>query len=309
MKKFNLSLYKEKWEYTIQLAKREKAGYAFVAPYMLLFCVFTLLPVLISIFYSFTYYNILEPARFIGWDNYTRLILNDTVFVTALKNTFVYAAITGPIGYFGSFILAWLLCELGPKVRSVLVFLFYIPSISSSMYIIWALLFSSDSYGLINAILMKLGVINTPILWLQNSKYIMPIIIIASLWMSLGTSFLTFVAGLQGLDRSLCEAGAVDGIRNRFQELWYITLPVMRPQLTFTAVISIAQAFSVSDIAVNLAGLPSVEYAGHTIVTHLLDYGNIRFEMSYACAIATVLFIIMVTVNKLATMFIGRIGK
>ncbi len=309
MKKFSFDSCKQKMADTLQLAKREKAGYFFVAPYMILFCVFTLLPVLISIFYSFTYYNILEPARFIGWDNYTRLILNDNVFTIALKNTFVYAAIVGPIGYFGSFILAWFLCELGPKVRSVLVFLFYIPSISSSMYIIWTLLFSSDSYGLVNATLMKMGVINTPILWLQDSDYIMMIIIIAALWMSLGTSFLTFVAGLQGIDRSLCEAGAVDGIRNRFQELWYITLPVMRPQLTFTAVISIAQAFSVSDISVNLAGLPSVDYAGHTIVTHLLDYGNIRFEMSYACAIATVLFIIMVTVNKLATMFIRRIGK
>jgi len=300
---------KSRLKHTAHMAKREGAGYLFIAPFMSLFFIFTLVPVIISIFYSFTYYNVLEPASFIGWDNYTRLILNDEVFLTALKNTFVFASITGPVGYLASFILAWLLCELKPGIRSVLVFLFYIPSMSSSMYIVWTYLFSSDSYGLINSLLLKFGIIHTPILWLQNTKYIMPIIILAALWMSLGTQFLTFVAGIQGFDKTLLEAGAVDGVRNRFQELWYITLPSMRPQLVFSAVISIAQAFSVSDIAINLSGMPSVEYAGHTIVTHLLDYGNIRFEMGYACAIATILFILMIAVNRLVTMFIGRIGK
>ncbi|MBR2489707.1 MAG: sugar ABC transporter permease [Clostridia bacterium] len=294
---------------TAHQAKREGAGYLFIAPFMILFILFTVLPVLISVVLSFTYYNVLEAPSFIGWENYTRLILNDDVFLQAVKNTFVYACITGPVGYFASFILAWLLCEMGPTIRSILVFIFYIPSMSSSMYVIWSYLFSSDSYGFINSMLLKVGIINSPILWLQNSKYILAIIILASLWMSLGTSFLTFVAGIQSFDKTLLEAGAVDGIRNRFQELWYITLPTMRPQLMFTAVITIAQAFSVSDIAMNLAGLPSVEYAGHTIVTHLLDYGNIRFEMGYACSIASVLFVIMITANKLITMFIRRIGK
>jgi multiple sugar transport system permease protein len=83
----------------------------------------------------------------------------------------------------------------------------------------------------------------------------------------------------------------------------------MRPQLMFGAVLTIAGAFSVSDLTVNLAGMPSVEYAAHTIVNHLSDYGNIRFEMGYACAIATVLFGIMVFVNRFVTMFIRRIGK
>ena len=300
---------KEKLRYTAHMARREGAGYLFIAPFMILFILFTVLPVVISVVLSFTYYNVLESPSFIGWENYTRLILNDDIFLQAVKNTFVYACITGPIGYLASFILAWLLCEMGPTVRSILVFIFYIPSMSSSMYVIWTYLFSSDSYGFINSILLKFGIINSPILWLQNSKYILLIIILASLWMSLGTSFLTFVAGLQSFDKSLLEAGAVDGIRNRFQELWYITLPTMQPQLMFTAVITIAQAFSVSDIASNLAGLPSVEYAGHTIVTHLLDYGNIRFEMGYACAIASILFVIMIAANKLITMFIRRIGR
>lgn len=300
---------KAKMRYNVKIIKRDGQGYLFIAPFMILFCLFTLAPVLVSVFYSFTYYNILEPAKFIGWDNYTRLILNDDIFIIAVKNTLVYACITGPVGYLASFLLAWLLCELHRIIRSVLVFIFYVPSMCSSMYIVWQYLFSGDSYGLINATLLKFGIINTPILWLSNSNYIMPIVIIAALWMSLGITFLTFVAGLQGFDKTLLEAGAVDGVRNRFQELWYITLPAMRPQLMFGAVLTIAGAFSVSDLTVNLAGMPSVDYAAHTIVNHLSDYGNIRFEMGYACAIATVLFVMMVLVNKLVTMFIRRIGK
>lgn len=305
----NIDKFKAKMQYTSKLIKRDWEGYLFVAPFMILFCLFTLAPVLVSVFYGFTYYNILEPATFIGWDNYTRLILNDDIFITAVKNTLFYACITGPVGYLASFFLAWLLCELNRIIRSVLVFIFYVPSMCSSMYIVWHYLFSSDSYGLINSLLLKYGVINTPILWLQNSKYIMAIVIMAALWMSLGTTFLTFVAGLQSFDKTLLEAGAVDGVRNRFQELWYITLPAMRPQLMFGAVLTIANSFSVSDLTVNLAGMPSVEYAAHTIVNHLSDYGNIRFEMGYACAIATVLFVMMVVVNRFVTMFIRRIGK
>ena len=301
--------FKEYIKNTAYMAKKEGAGYLFVAPFMLLFCLFTVVPVIISMFYSFTYYNILEPAKFIGWENYTKLILADDVFLIALKNTLTFAVITAPAGYLASFVLAWLLCELGSKTRTVLVFLFYIPSISGNMFMIWSYLFSGDAYGLINGFLLKLGLINVPVLWLQNPKYIMTIIIAASLWMSLGTTFLTFVAGLQAFDRTLFEAGAMDGIKNRFQELWYITLPTMRPQLTFAAVISIAGAFSVSDIAVSLAGMPSVDYSAHMIMTHLQDYGSIRFEMGYACAIAVVLFVIMITANKLISLFIGRIGK
>ena len=301
--------YRTKLHETAQLAKRERAGYLFIAPFMLLFCVFTLAPVIISVFYSFTYYNILEPAHFIGWENYSRLILNDDVFLIALKNTLVYAAITGPIGYFMSFILAWLLCELGTALRSVLVFLFYIPSMSSSMYTIWAYFFSGDSYGLINSVLLEFGIINTPILWLQNSKYIMPIIILASLWMSLGTSFLTFVASLQAFDRTLLEAGAVDGVRNRFQELWYITLPALKPQLMFSALITITSSFEIGNICNTLFGFPSPNYSAHTIVVHMMDYSTNRFELGMSCAMATVLFLLMVGTNKLVNLFIARVGK
>lgn len=289
--------------------KKNKMAYIFLAPYFILFLVFTVAPVIVSMALSFTYFNILEPPQFIGLDNYLRLFLEDSQFLQALKNTFVYAIIVGPIGYFISLFVAWFINELSPKIRAIVVLLFYAPSISGTVYLIWKLMFSSDSYGYLNGTLLKLGIIDRAINWLQNPKYILGIVIIVGLWMSLGTSFLAFVAGLQGIDRSLYEAGAVDGIKNRWQELWYITLPSMKPQLMFGAVMSITSAIGVSDIATNIAGLPSVQDAALTWVNHLIDYGWIRFEMGYASAIATVLFLTMVGINKFVQRLLRKIGS
>lgn len=186
---------------------------------------------------------------------------------------------------------------------------FYAPSISGNAYLVWKLLFSSDTYGWANAWMIKLGLSTEAVLWLQTEGYIMPILIVVQLWLSLGISFLTFIAGLQNMDKSLYEAAAVEGIKNRWQELWYITLPSMKPQLMFGAVMQITQSFAVADISIHLAGNPSVNYAGATVVTHLLDYGTTRFEMGYASAIATVLFLLMVGTNKLVQKILGRVGE
>jgi len=287
---------------------RNRQYYALMAPYMIIFFIFTVLPVLASLGISFTYFNMLEPPRFIGWQNYSRLFLNDDIFLIALRNTFYFAIITGPVSYFACFVFAWIINELPPKIRAVMTLVFYAPSISGNVYYIWQIIFSGDKYGFANSLLIRLGIILEPILWLKDEKYIMTVLIIVQLWMSLGTSFLAFIAGLQSLDRSLIEAGAVDGIKNRWQELWYIVLPSMRPQLLFGAVMQITNSLAVADISVALAGFPSVNYAGHTVVTHLMDYGTIRFEMGYASAIATVLFAIMLGTNLITQKLLRKIG-
>jgi multiple sugar transport system permease protein len=289
--------------------KRSKELYLLMAPYFLLFSVFTILPVMISIVFSFSYFNLLEfPDFSAGWENYRRLFFEDDVFMIALKNTIMFAVITGPLGYFGSFLFAWLVNELKPKVRSVMTLIIYAPSISGGAYIIWRLIFSGDMYGYANSILIRLGIILEPIQWLQNPDYIPFIIILVQLWLSLGVSFLAFIAGLQGVDRTLYEAGAVDGLKNRWQELWYITLPSIKPQLMFSAVIQITASLAISEVAMNIAGFPSVGYAGHTIVTHLIDVGNLRFEMGYASAIATILFVIMLGSNLIVQKMLRRVG-
>ncbi len=289
--------------------KRNKASYIMMGPYFILFFLFTVLPVVMSIILSFTYFNMLEFPKFNGWDNYIKLFLNDDIFLISLKNTLIFAVVTGPISYLLCLLFAWIINEFRPKVRTFLTLIFYAPSICGNAYMIWQLILSSDRYGYLNGILLKLGFINEQKLWMQDANLILPCLIVVQLWLSLGTGFLSFIAGLQTVDKSLYEAAALDGVKNRWQELWYVTLPAMKPQLMFGAVMQITQSFAVADISINLAGNPSVNYAGATVVTHLLDYGSTRFDMGYASAIATVLFLLMVGTNKLVQKLLRRVGE
>jgi multiple sugar transport system permease protein len=298
-----------RWAINWEAMKAHKHGYILMAPYMLLFAVFTVLPVIMSIFISFTYFNMLELPTFIGWQNYSRLFLEDDIFLIAIKNTMLFAAITGPISYMACFLFAWIINDMRPKIRAFMTLVFYAPSISGNVFFIWLLIFSGDRYGIANGFLIKWSFILEPIQWLKTEHYILAIIILVQLWLSLGTGFLVFIAGLQTVDRTLYEAGAVDGIKNRWQELWYITLPSMRPQLMFGAVIQLTTAFAVADVSIFLAGFPSVNYAAETIVTHLMDFGTIRFEMGYASAIATVLFTLMLGTNLIVQALLRRVGE
>ena len=288
--------------------KKNRASYFMLLPYFVLFFFFTVLPVGMSVFFSFTDFNMLEFPKFVGWRNYIKLFLEDEVFIIALRNTLVFAFVTGPVSYILCLLFAWIINEFKGVLRAFLTLIFYAPSICGNAYMVWNLILTGDRYGYLNGLLIKLGIINEPILWMQTEKYVLPILIVVQLWLSLGTGFLAFIAGLQTVDKSLYEAAAIDGVKNRFEELWYVTLPAMKPQLLFGAVMQITQSFAVADLSINLAGNPSVNYAGATVVTHLLDYGSTRFEMGYASAIATLLFILMVGTNKLVQKLLGRIG-
>ena len=283
-------------------------GWVLALPYLLLFVCFTVVPVAVSLFFGFTSFNVLQPPRFIFLDNYIQLLLEDEVFLVALKNTLIFAAVTGPLGYLLCFFFAWCLNEMPHHLRTGLMLLLYAPSISGNAYLMWTLLFSGDSNGYVNGLLLRLGMIYEPIRYFQNPSYMVPLVLMVILWMSLGTSLLVFVAGFRGIDRSLYEAGAVDGVRNRWQELWYITLPAMRPQLMFAAVMSITSSFGVGDVITGLVGFPSYKYMAHTLMHHLQDYGGMRFEMGYASAIATILFIIMVGGNMVIQRILAKVG-
>ncbi len=289
--------------------KKSKASYVMLAPYFILFFFFTILPVAMAIGFSFTYYDMLQMPQFIGWKNYIKLFLEDDIFMKSLRNTLILAVVTGPVSYFLCLLFAWIINEFHGKLRAFLTLIFYAPSICGNAYVVWNLILSSDRYGYLNGLLMNLGILDEAQTWMQTEKYVLPFLIVVQLWLSLGTGFLAFIAGLQTIDRSMYEAAALDGVKNRWQELWYVTLPAMKPQLMFGAVMQITQAFAIADVSLNLAGNPSVNYAGATVVTHLLDYGTVRFEMGYASAIATVLFLLMVGANMLVQKLLRRVGE
>ncbi|MBQ6661881.1 MAG: sugar ABC transporter permease [Lachnospiraceae bacterium] len=288
--------------------KEHKTCYFFLAPYAIIFTLFYICPVFVSIYYGFTYFNVLQPPKFILFQNYINLILADDIFLTAIKNTFLIAAITGPVGYIMAFIFAWLIHELPRGIRAIAVLVFYAPTISGQVYLIWSFIFSGDSYGYANAYLVEWGIMDQPVLWLTNPQYMMAIVIVVQLWLSLGAGFLSFIAGLNTIPADQYEAGYVDGVKNRWQELWYITLPNMKSMLMFGAVMAITQSFNTADVTMNLCGFPSTDYAARTIVTHLIDYGQYRFEMGYASAIATLLFLVMYLCNKFIQRALSRLG-
>lgn len=280
-----------------------------ILPFLSVFILFMVVPVASSVVLGFFKYDMINLPKFAGLENYYRMFVEDKVFLIALKNTLLFAVITGPVGFMLSFVLAWFINELSPMARTLLSFLFYSPALMGNVYFIWQVLFSGDSYGYVNSMLLSMNVISEPIQWFTSSEYAMKLVIIVQLWMSMGVSFLANISGLQNVNDEMYEAGAIDGIRNRWQELWYITLPSMANILLFSAVMQIQSAFSVSAIATTLTGFPSVNYSTHTIVTHLSDISSTRFEMGYASAISVLLFALMAITRVVIGKLISSTGR
>lgn len=280
------------------------SSYLFVAPFLISFAVFTVIPVVAAVVLGFTDFNMVSVPKFNGITNYVRMILDDDVLFTAVKNTLIFACITGPISYFLCLLLAWLINEITKSLRVFYTAILYIPSTVTNAIVIFQYIFSGDSYGLVNSTLMKLGIIKDPVYWLTDPKYSLVIVILIQMWLSLGVGFLSFIAGFMTIDNSIYESGAIDGIKNRFQEFYYLTLPCMRPQLMFGAVMQIAASFSVSSVPIALTGFPSTDNSTTTVITHILDVSSLRMELGYACAIATVMFVCMIIVRNLVSMII-----
>lgn len=294
---FNNALIKEKFLFNLKKAKNGKVNYLMLLPFMVFFTLFTIIPVIISFVLSFTDFNMLESMQFVGFDNYMRMFLDDDVFVKAIANTLIFAVITGPISYFACLMFAWLINELSPTVRSIMTFIFYAPTMSSTLFVVWTFIFSGDSYGMLNALLSSMGVIDEPVQWLTDTSTMLVCCMVVQVWMSLGSSFLSFIAGFQTVDRSVYEAAAIDGIRNRVEELVKITLPLMGPQLLFGAVMQISGSFAVGSVCQSLCGYPTTDDAATTLVLLISDVGTSRYEMGYACAMSFFLFAIMLIVN------------
>ncbi len=285
--------------------KQNKECYFMMLPFMLVFLVFTIIPVVMSLPMGFTDFDMVQLPKFVGLSNFTTLFLNDSIFIQSIRVTLVFAIFTGPLSYVLCFLLAWLINELHPKLKTIFTLIFYAPSMAN-VYTVWQLIFSGDNYGYLNSVLLNLGIINAPIQWLTDSSYVLGVTIVVQLWLSLGAGFLSLRAGFQNIDRSQYEAGAIEGIKNRWQELIYITIPSMGPQLMFAAVMQIVSSFTAGTVAQSLVGFPSTDYKAHTVMTHAYDYGWVRYEMGYASAICLILFVAMFIVEKLISKVLSK---
>ncbi|UVI32948.1 carbohydrate ABC transporter permease [Paenibacillus spongiae] len=282
---------------------RDRVAYFFIAPFLICFAIFILLPVLMAGLLSVTSFNGFSFPRFIGFNNYISLVTQDFVFMKhALPNTFKFALLVGPGGYMLSFIFAWLITRLPKQIRDVYTLAFYTPSLAGgiALAVVWAAAFSGDKVGYVNNLLLRLGIIDSPQLWLADPKYLMTIMIIVSLWTSFSVGFLAMLAGLQTVNPELYEAGKIDGIKNSLQEVFYITVPSMKPQMLFSAVMTIVGTLKAGAISTQLTGaVITPSYAGHLFINHIDDYAFIRFELGYASSLCVVLLIVSYAVMKL----------
>jgi multiple sugar transport system permease protein len=288
---------------------KEGSAYAFLSAYGLLFIIFIVVPVLAAIFLSFTFFDAIQPPRFIGLDNYISLLTRDDTFMKyVLANTIQFAVIVGPGGYALAFLLAWMLAQLPRLPRTIFALILYSPSMTAgvAMAVVWKTLFAGDQTGYLNAFLMGLGLLREPIQWLQSPQYLMTIMIVVTLWSSMGIGFLAMLAGILEISPELYEAAAMDGLSSRWQEIFYITIPSMKPQMLFGAVMAIVGTFQAGAIGVTLSGSnPTPQYAGQLIVNHIEDYGFLRYEMGYAAAISVVLLLMVLFFSRVANRLFG----
>lgn len=286
-----------------------RAFFIIMLPFMILFFLFNILPVLSSMALSLFDYDMVSSPLFIGAENYIRMFTGDDVFLKIVGNTLRFSIVAGPLSYLLAFMLAWMINEFPRPVRVILTFIFYAPALVGNAYFIWQVLFSNDSYGYLNNLLISFGFITDPINWFQNTSYNMTIILIIQLWMSMGISFLSNIAGLQNVNPELYEAGAIDGIRTRWHELWYITLPSMKSILLFSAVMQIQSVFSVSGVITTLAGYPSVNNSVDTLVSYITDIGTARYEMGYASALSVFLFLMVLAFRYIVGGLLNLVEK
>jgi len=285
--------------------KHQKPQWLLLLPYGVIFVVFIIVPILMAVYLSFTYFNTIEPPTFIALQNYINLFTVDSTFLQyVIPNTITYAVFVGVGGYVLSFFLAWSLSQLTHGLRTVMAIIIYSPSMTGTILVstIWAVIFDGSQDGYLNYILMNLKIIDEPIQWLQSSTYLLPIMIVVALWSSMGVGFLSILSGITNVNKELYEAAYVDGVKNRWQEIIYVTIPSIKPQMLFGAVMAIVNTFQTSGMGVALSGSnPTPNYSGQLIGTHIEDFGFIRYEMGYAAAISVVLLIFIKLMSSGAT--------
>jgi multiple sugar transport system permease protein len=299
-----MKLKKAKNKPLIRQIIKNKECYLMLLPFMLLFTVFTIIPVIMTVPMAFTDFDMVN-SEFVGFSNFYNLFLSDKIFIDSIKTTLIFALVTGPVSYVLCFLLAWMINELPPVLKTIFTLIFYAPSIAG-VYTMWQLVFSGDAYGYLNSLLFNLGIITSPVQWMTDSRYILGVVIIVQLWISLGAGFLAMRAGFQNIDKSQYEAAAIEGIRTRWQELIYITIPSMAPQMLFAAVMQIVSSFAAGTVAQNLVGFPSTDYKAHTVMTHAFDYTWVRYEIGYSAAICMILFAVMYIANRFVSRFFGK---
>lgn len=278
--------------------------YLFLAPALIIIGVFILYPTAAVLFYSFTDYDIVRPPQWVGLRNFIELF-QDPIFYKALLNSFIYLLVT-PTLIILSIILA---IAVNRPLRGINAFraLYYVPVISGTIAvgIAWRWLFDYNG-GLVNGLLLSTGILKEPVQWLADPAFTLPIAMLLTVWIGLGYYMMVFLAGLQNIPEELYDAAVIDGC-NGIQKHWYVTLPGLRPQIVFVAVISSLAAIEVfNEIFVITGGLGGILNSGVTLVFYLWRQAFRLQHAGYASAIAIVLLAITLVFSILNVRLMER---
>jgi putative chitobiose transport system permease protein len=263
--------------------------YLFLAPALIVIAVFLLYPIGAVVYYSFTDYNIVRPPEWAGLKNY-QWLAKDPIFRQALKHSFTYLLVT-PILVVLSTVLAIIVNRKLPGINAYRA-LFFIPVVSGTIAvgIAWRMMF--DTNGIINGILLTIGLLKEPIQWLAEPAFTLPIAMMLTIWLGLGYYMMILLAGLQNIPEELYDAAAIDGC-NGWQKHWHVSIPGLRPQITFVAVISSLAALQVfNEIFILTGGLGGILNSGVTMVFYLWQQAFRLNHAGRASALALVLLVI-----------------
>ncbi|HZS90521.1 MAG TPA: sugar ABC transporter permease [Chloroflexota bacterium] len=270
------------------------AGYLFILPWLIGLIVFTAYPILATVYFSFTDYNIIQPPHWVGLSNYTTMFTADTDFWNGVGNSLYYALISVPLGLAFSLGLALV---LNLRARGVGVYraLFYLPALAPSIVatVVFLMLLDPQN-GLVNVLLRAVGLPAPG--WFEDPSWSKPALIILSLW-GAGTAALIFLAGLQEIPQALIEAATIDGA-GAWSRFWNVTLPLLSPVVLFNLVMGVIWSFQVFDQAITVGGTTG-DPLGSTLMFMVMIYNNAfrYFSMGYASALSVVLVLAILVVT------------
>ena len=283
-----------------------KWSYIFVAPAVLLFFIFVVGPLITSFYWSFTEYDAIHAPKWVGLDNYKNIFFNDPRFWKSIRNTIFYTLGVIPPVVVLSLLLA-IAVDQQIRFKNFFKVIYFIPSVTSviALSVIWKWLFAGEKYGLINHILIRVGL--QPVDWLMSPVWTLPAIMIMSIWAGLGYNMILFLAGLQTIPKTVYEAADIDGA-NVFDKFWHITLPLLKPFTVFVVIIGFITSFQVFEriyiMTQSEFGIGGVLDSALTVVAYLYDMGFRKFKMGYASALGYIIFVVVFTITIINIKFV-----
>ncbi|NQU95640.1 MAG: sugar ABC transporter permease [Candidatus Omnitrophica bacterium] len=283
-----------------------KWSYIFIAPAVLLFLIFVVGPVIASFYWSFTEYDAIHAPKWVGLANYKNIFFNDPRFWKSVRNTCLYTLGVIPLGTALSLLLA-IAVDQQIRFKNFFRAIYFIPSVTSviALSVIWKWLFAGEKYGLINHILIRVGL--QPVDWLMSPVWTLPAIMIMSIWASLGYNMILFLAGLQTIPKTVYEAADIDGA-NVFDKFWHITLPLLKPFTVFVVIIGFITSFQVFErvyiMTQSELGIGGVLDSALTVVAYLYDMGFRKFKMGYASALGYIVFVVVFIITIINIKFV-----